>query len=83
MACTKGACVELNVIKNFISQIRNSVITYHWQTGNFLFLKGTYKLGNHKPENLWYALSPAHWCDYFIHLSINQNSPFIVIYSFI
>lgn len=54
--------VELNVIKKLsFPDIWNSVITYHWQAGNFLFLKETYKFGNHDPANLLYALSPAHW----------------------
>ena len=41
------------------------------------------KFGNHDSANLLYALSPAHWRDYFIHLPVNKSSQFIVIYSFI
>ena len=37
------------------------------------------KFGNHDPANLLYALSPAHWRDYFIHLPVNESSQFIVI----
>ena len=40
------------------------------------------KFGNHDPANLLYALSPAHWREYFIHLP-DESSQFIVIYSFI
>ena len=33
------------------------------------------KLDNHDPAKyLLYALSPAHWCDYLIHLLINQTA---------
>ena len=61
------------------------MITYLWQAGNFLFLKETYKFGNHDPANLLYALSPAHWCDYFIHICLSyQKQPiYCYIYSFI
>ena len=33
------------------------------------------KLDNHDPAKyLLYALSPAHWCDYLLHLLINQTA---------
>ena len=67
----------------YFPDIWNSVITYHWQAGNFLFLKETYKFGNHDPANLCtlYSSSLVWWFHTFA--SYRKQPIYCYLHSFI